>query len=278
MANDIFNFKRFGKYLASDLRGCVSNFGVTFAVAVAAPLISYFFFGVFHLIFTGTWGSMPLVGRISFFIVIALILFIAMPAGCYGKLTDKHIGSQFLLLPVSSFEKTASMILITCIIAPVVFIAGYGALDALLCLVDPSQDTAILSFSYLTKLFNISGESIPIEYHDSFAALWNPILYADDFVGIVLIFLLGALWFKKGKVSKTIIAFILFNMVISMVSTPIIFNMVKSTAITNENVWILFDRFDWVFRHLALCDTINDTVGNLVLATLVFLRVRTLKH
>lgn len=278
MANDIFNLKRFGKYLASDLRGCISNFGVTFAVAVAAPLISYFFYGIFHLIFAGTWESLPLVARIIFFVITATIVFIAMPAGCYGKLTDKHIGSQFLLLPVSSFEKTASMILITCVIAPVVFIAGYGALDALLCLVDPTQDTSILSFSYMANIINVSAGSIPSEYHDSFAALANPLLYADDFVGIVLVFLLGALWFKKGKVSKTIIAFILFNMVISMVSTPIILNMVKSTAITNENVWILFDRFDWIFRHLALCDIINDTIVNLVLATLVFLRVRTLKH
>lgn len=278
MANDILNFRRFGKYLESDLRACVSNSGITFLVAAAAPAILYFFYGVFHLILLGEWGGVTPGWRITVFLGVLLVLIIALPVSCYGKVTDKRSGKEFLMLPVSSFEKTASMIIICCILAPAAFFACYGALDALICLFDSDCGAALVSFSHLSELKEtVTGGEVPSEYMGSLSAMFNPLLYFDDIISTVLIFLLGAIWFKKGKVAKTILAIIAVGTLTSIVATPIFVSISRSVITTNDPS-LVFERFDWMFRHLGLVDTISDTVSNIVLVALIFLRVKTLKH
>lgn len=275
MANDILNLKRFGKYLVSDLRACVSKSGITLGVAAATPAILYFFYGIFHLILLGSWGGASLACRVFFFIVVSIVICIAVPVSCYGKVTDKRSGSQFVMLPVSSFEKTASMIIICCIIAPAVFLACYGALDALICLFDPGCGATLMSFSYLKDTAMLGD--VPSEYAESFSAMFNPLLYADDWISFILFFLLGAVWFKSGKVAKTILSFIAISIVMSIATTPMMMDLFRSVMATNDPS-LVFERFDWMFRHLGLVDTISDTVGNIVLAVLIFFRVKTIKH
>lgn len=278
MANDILNLKRFGKYLASDLKACISQSGITFGVAAATPVILYFFYGIFHLIFCGEWGGATLGWRLSLFIVVLIVTLIALPVSCYGKLTDKRSGSQFLMLPVSSFEKTVSMIIISCIIVPLAFVACYGVLDALICLSDSGCGTSILSFSYLSELKDTLVEvDIPEKYAGSFSAMVNPLLYLDDIFCIIMTFLLGALWFKSGKVAKTILVIIALSIAMSIAAFPIMVDISKSVIASNDPNMV-FERFGWIYGHLGLVDTVSDTVGNLVLATLIFLRVKTIKH
>lgn len=277
MANDIFNFRRFGKYLSSDLRACLSNFGITLGVAIAVPAILYFFYGIFALIFTGNWASSPMAARLVFFGLVILVLIVAMPSVCYGKVTDKRSGSQFLMIPVSYVEKTLSMVLVCCIIFPAVFLTGYLALDGLLCLCDKGCGGALLSSVNFFKDMIAAESDIPLEYKGSFMALANPFMYLDDHIFLVLSFLLGALWFKKGKISKTILAFILWSFLMSLITAPIGMSVTRSIAASGDP-YVIFDRFSWIFRHIGLVDTISDTVGNIVLLALIFLRVKTLKH
>lgn len=277
MANDILNLKRFGKYLSSDLRACVSNFGITFGVSACAPVILYFFAQIFNWLLFGQWAEVSLGMRLVVLVMVLLVFCISLPVSCYGKVTDKRAGSQFLMIPVSPFEKTASMILICCIIAPAAFIACYGALDALICLLDPRSGVAILSFSYLHDLKDaiMVSSDIPDDYVGSFSIVMNPLLYVDDIISVILVFLLGALWFKKGKVSKTILVLIALSAVLSIVSIPVLVGIGESAA---RDTRVIFERLEWLLRHPGLVDTINDTVVNLALAALVFLRIRTIKH
>ena len=48
------------------------------------------------------------------------------------------------------------------------------------------------------------------------------------------------------------------------------------TVESPENLNALFSR--GVFRHVALLDTINDTITNLLLMTGIYFRIKTLKH
>ena len=69
--------------------------------------------------------------------------------------------------------------------------------------------------------------------------------------------------------------------VISMVMIPIAqtyFNgMIPAEGIhTIEEVEPFLNTF--IFKHVALADTINDTIVNLILVAGIFLRVKTLKH
>lgn len=277
MTSDILNFKRFGKYLSSDLRACISNFGITFCISACAPVILYFFYGIFHQLLFGQWDAVSLGVRLVVFIAVLMVFCIAFPVTCYGKVTDKRAGSQFLMIPVSSFEKTASMLIIGCIIAPAAFVACYGALDALICLLDSRGGCAILSFSYLQELKDsvLTTSDFPEDYAGSFSVVMNPMLYVDDLVNVVLIFLLGALYFKTGKVSKTILVIIALNAVFSIVAIPVIVGIGEAAV---RDTRVIFERLEWFLRHPGLADTISDTVINLALAALIFFRVKTIKH
>ena len=49
--NDIFNFQRFGKYFASDLRTCAANYGLSLLVlAILTPIATELIAGGFNLI------------------------------------------------------------------------------------------------------------------------------------------------------------------------------------------------------------------------------------
>ena len=42
MKNDIFNFRRFGKYFASDIRTCAANYGLSLlTISLLSPLVLY---------------------------------------------------------------------------------------------------------------------------------------------------------------------------------------------------------------------------------------------
>ena len=105
-----------------------------------------------------------------------------------------------------------------------------------------------------------------------------PWLYVDDMIGTSLIFLLGAVFFKKGKTVKTIMACIALAIAASIIATPIM------TPWTNE----IFDMMDngnfdeifnfGIFRHAAIFDTLNDTLVNIALLIGIWFRIKTLKH
>ena len=49
--NDIFTFRRFGKYFASDLRSCSANYGLSLlTISLLTPLATYAIFLIFSII------------------------------------------------------------------------------------------------------------------------------------------------------------------------------------------------------------------------------------
>ena len=102
----------------------------------------------------------------------------------------------------------------------------------------------------------------------------------DSTCGDSLTFLLGAIVFQKSKSVKTFIAIIVITTALGMIVTPVI-NGVFSNLVTtvNESPEALNDMFSLgIFRHVALYDTINDTIVNLILLTGIYFRIKTLKH
>jgi len=277
--NNTFDIRRFGNYFVSELRAAVSNFGITIGILSAMPVILYLFAGVFSVIFFGHWGASPLAARIPFFAVSIIVLLIAQPVSCYGKITQKQYGSSYALLPVSVLEKTLSMILICCLITPLCVVAVHCSLDALLCAIDSRCGESLVSLvgSLSSADFVQDALSELKAYDFDIAAFLSPLLYVDDIIQTSLLFLLGALMFKNNKVVKTILALILFSMVSSMILSPIMIGTGKNLMETDDPT-IILNRFGWMFKNMALLDTINDTLVNLGLAVAVFFRIKTIKH
>ena len=286
---DIFDFKRFGKYFVSDFKGCVANYGLSLiTISMLLYLICYVVTVSFGLIMNQGWEGLGLGTRATLFVIAMITLVITMPVKCYGKITEKQSGSFFLTLPVSRLEKFVSMLLMTIVVAPVIGTALYLGLDALVCLFDKTCGNNLVSEmqDLATIIMNIPEEAameaalgeIPENVAKFIKEITCPWLYVDDMIGTSLIFLLGAVFFKKGKTVKTIMACIALGIAASIIATPIM------APWTNE----LFDMMDngnfdeifnlGIFRHAALFDTLNDTLVNIVLLIGIWFRIKTLKH
>ncbi|MBR4978723.1 MAG: hypothetical protein IKY95_07215 [Bacteroidales bacterium] len=286
---DIFDFKRFGKYFVSDFKGCVANYGLSLiTISMLLYLICYVVTVSFGLIMNQGWEGLGLGTRATLFVIAMITLVITMPVKCYGKITEKQSGSFFLTLPVSRLEKFVSMLLMTIVVAPVIGTALYLGLDALVCLFDKTCGNNLVSEmqDLATIIMNIPEEAameaalgeIPENVAKFIKEITCPWLYVDDMIGTSLIFLLGAVFFKKGKTVKTIMACIALAIAASIIATPIM------TPWTNE----IFDMMDngnfdeifnfGIFRHAALFDTLNDTLMNIALLIGIWFRIKTLKH
>ena len=286
---DIFDFKRFGKYFVSDFKGCVANYGLSLiTISMLLYLICYVVTVSFGLIMNQGWEGLGLGTRATLFVIAMITLVITMPVKCYGKITEKQSGSFFLTLPVSRLEKFVSMLLMTIVVAPVIGIALYLGLDALVCLFDKTCGNNLVSEiqDLATIIMNIPEEAameaalgeIPENVAKFIKEITCPWLYVDDMIGTSLIFLLGAVFFKKGKTVKTIMACIALAIAASIIATPIM------APWTNE----LFDMMDngnfdeifnfGIFRHAALIDTLNDTLVNIALLIGIWFRIKTMKH
>jgi hypothetical protein len=287
--NNIFNFRRFGKYFTSDIRCCAANYGLSMLLISMMGLIIYAGTIFMGLIFKGQWGGPELGFRVFTFLVCLAVFTFTMPVKCYGRISEKRFGTQWILIPASSLEKSLSMILLNAIVMPVVMCAVYFGVDAILCGLDSTCGASIAgSLKTLIDIFleiSLATQSDLSEY----PALAHfvkqvscPWLYADDIIQMFLITLLGTILFKKGKSAKTILFYVAITTVLGLSVTPIMsaffkeFASMNFTADTPEAMNHIFGM--GVFRHVALFDTLSDTLINLGLIAGIYFRVKTLKH
>lgn len=292
--NDIFNFRRFGKYFASDLRTCWGNYGLSLlTISILFPVGTYVLTNAFNLVLRSTWDG-PDIGIRSFiFIVATICLVVTMPVKCYGKITEKQYGSFFLTLPASRLEKFVSMFLMTCIIVPVLGFTTHLGTDAIICALDHTcgrnlvtgATELIRQMSDMKELtMNFVDETITIEnaalVQDIIRQINSPLLYTDEIFGITLPFLLGAICFKNGKTVKTILAIFAVSMATSIIMTPFLetwaTEIVRNANADTNTIIQMFN--NGIFKNLVLIDTISDTVVNLALMAGIWFRIKTLKH
>lgn len=287
--NNIFNFQRFGKYFATDCRNWIANFGFTAIILVLLSAITYIITGLFGLAVSGEWRSMNLDFRWTLFITAMFVMIVHMPVKCYGSITDKKAGSLWLLTPASTFEKFISMIIIVGIVGPALISCSYLMVDHLLCMFDTRCGRSIIesiqSPLYLLSTMGIEQEAteIPAELianaNNFFGQLLNPWLYVDDIIMIVLIFLLGAVVFKKRKTGKTILSIAVGSMILSIIAIPVMKYIMKDFTYIMSSEEQLISLLDSpICRNIALFDTVSDTVTNLILMTCIYFRIKTIKH
>ena len=291
MKNDIFDFKRFGNYFVTDIKNAIANYGWSMIILILFGLISYILVGLISTIATYSWQDIlngvgvewvhtDVYGRLTTMLIAFTMLIFTAPAKCYGGLTDKNIGSDFLLLPASRLEKFISMILMCCIVIPIVSIMGYLLIDCLICMVWPETGNSIIS--EVTSALNLilAEGDVPVELIDRIK--WTSAI--DDTWMIFLFFLLGALVFKKSKAIKT---FLVGYGIIILISIVGIIVIVAHSA----DIDTLFDTFGigkteeelemallGYMDKIMLFDTIFDITINALLLTGIWFKLKTLKH
>lgn len=264
--NDIFDFKRFGKYFITDIKGCTAEFGHGFLIISFSGIITYAVYMIFNLLFGNEWSGPGYSFRIVIFILAGMVLTAAMPSRCFGKITDRRKGSDWLLLPVSLYEKYISMILISCILIPAAFVLIYFSADALLCLADK---TCGIPLTHTGEMYRELFDGIDYLGAANSGYISNMYANLDDIMSGVLVFLLGALVFKKGKISKTILSIIALSCIVSIIFITPFFGRFNP----EDPTYLLYG-----FDNLKTMDLINDITLLVLLLAAVFFRLKTLKH
>jgi len=259
--NKTFDINRFCKYFIYDLKNARSNYGLTFLIVIAMPAILYMLSIILSLVFSGHWAS-PATGlRITFSIIACFIVCMSFPAQAYGKITDKKAGSAWLLLPASKFEKYLSMILITSILVPVLFVFGYGLTDLILSLVDPTYGTPLLGFDINGIL---ESSNMPVSFAGNGFWLLFFSLSSD-----LLIFLMGAIFFKTKKVSKTILTLIALTIALSIASVSL------DLSFDDDFIKANADKLNFAVNALIDIPLIIEYV---ILLVGIWFRTSTIKH
>ena len=274
--NNTFNFNRFGKYFVYDLKRQWKNIGMLMLIFALFPIIFYmlymFFAAIFDggllKIFTGIEIDGPSGGvRFGVFAVMSTIFVMLFPSRAYGEITNKAKGSEWLMLPASRLEKFASMMLISLVVIPLVYIVVYFLSDAFVCLLDKSCGDSLMSFR-INKEINSSDFIIPAN------GFW---ILAANIVEYVSIFLLGGLIFKKWKVVGTVLVLFALGMA---------FSGLFSAFITNADLEWWGDRFSlWAITHADNIDLWLNAFLNLwlllilaICGTWSWFRIKRLQH
>ena len=247
-----FNLNRFGKYFLYDLKSRWSNLGIFLLIFALFPFILYLIHMIFatiagggltELLYGGSINGPSLPARFVTFTIVTCIFMIMFPARAYGFITEKKAGSDWLMLPASRSEKFLSMMIISLIVIPVVYLVLYFLSDWVICLLDKSCGDAM-------AMTNVNGldEDSPIRLVGN----GIPLLLAG-LAETVAVFLLGSLLFKKWKTGYTIIALFAINTALSIIFSVIItqfdmhsfgtfiINKLKDNAVHLDqiiNIWI----------------------------------------
>lgn len=274
--DNTFKISRFGKYFVYDLKRQWKNIGMLMLIFALFPIIFYMLYMFFAALFDG--GLMKIfIGleidgpaggtRFGVFAVMSTIFVMLFPSRAYGEITNKAKGSEWLMLPASRLEKFTSMMLISLVVIPLVYVVVYFLSDAFVCLLDKSCGDSLMSFR-INKEIGSSDFVIPAN------GLW---ILASTIVGNAIVFLLGGLIFKKWKVVGTVLVLFALQMV---------FSGLLSAFITNADLEWWGNWFaDWTISHADSIDIWLNAFINfwllLILAicgTWSWFRIKRLQH
>lgn len=268
--NNIFDFKRFGDYFLYDLRRAKNNYGLSLLLLGCMPVIIFVLFQLIRLIFIRE--SVPESDELKVMITFISITVAILGAGAklYGFVTEKRAGSDYLMLPASTFEKWLSMVLMVCVVLPVILFGLMFLSDTLLHWIFPvAYGTRIVDMDFLqgisTGLLNLEETGFYFNF---------PAVMYLNWCESLLVFTLGAVCFKKAKVAKTLLCIFAFSMVVSTL-------MVILTGNVNINS-DFFDRFaEEPVKFVNLFNWVLSIIYTVVIGGLLaglYFRLRTLKH
>lgn len=273
---EFFKADRFGKFFLYELNNSKAAFGLSLLIVGLMPAIIFFFNVLFSLVFSGRIETLDIAVKSACLVFSLLVIFISAPAKLYGKLTDKRKGSDWLMIPASSFEKFLSMVLVLCVALPVAYLVLGAGSDMLLSAVFPST----YGNSLTLQMFNSISHGVN-SWNGVSAVTFSKAgvigMYYASFCINILAFALGAICFKRSKGGKTILCMFAFSILLSFILV----------SIFGHNMSIDSDDMEAFFKSLDP-ERIQQTVNFLIsLTVFIFLggllvanyfRIKTIKH
>lgn len=205
--NNAFNFSRFGRYLSYDIKKAFSSSGISIMILGLMPVIVTVFEYLVHILGVGE-SPVTISGHLLF--PVMAVYNIVIPARCYGEITDRKAGSNWLMVPASKLEKFVSMLVVMIIVLPALLVLLFLGSDALLSLIPGYGSPMSLQLGDTVKMvFGDNG----MEWTKS---LLFPTIFEENVISI-LFFLLGAVLFKRRKIGCTILSYVLVSIALGLV-------------------------------------------------------------
>lgn len=269
---NIFKLDRFGKFLAYDLNNTWNQYGLSLLIIGLTPTIYVIVNYVMHVVFSGNESAFPF-GLGAFLAITALALLVAIIAGpqkIYGHVTDKKAGSDYILVPASTFEKFSSMMVNVCVVIPIALLIAFSLQYAAFKICIPGFNGGLSDI--VSKIHSVTRGKEDFHISDFSLAMGSWAVWTQN----ILVFTLGAIFFKKSKAPKTILALMGLSFLFSMLTAG--FFQIVDVDSFEELFKRLFDNpravqhfVNW-FVNLALI------VPNAILMALIYLRLKTIKH
>ena len=272
MKNEVFDFGRFWNYFKYDLVQMWRNHSKPALFIGGMELLLYVVYVLLALVFSGSWHGPVLGVRIAVF-VLAFSVLELYQTRTYGYLTDSKKGAAWLMVPASKLEKFVSMMLMTLIVIPVVFLVVFFAVDSILALVDPTVGNSILGVgvSGIQEMMNglaaASGSSL---VHFSAGTLvW---IWIVGFVANFLYFLLCGICFKRYKILGGLGIVFVLSIVLSIVMAAAVPSWSENLVyLEEEQAAVMVSKtINWAMG-ITVALAVGEAVG-------IYYRIKTLKH
>lgn len=214
--NNTFSLKRFGAYLAYDIRNAKNNYLLSLIILGVSPMLFFIVYQLFAIVITGSFGPDTFIFAPFAGFVAVMVAILTFPTKQYGAITEKKAGSSWLMLPASTLEKTLSMIVVTCLVLPLALGVIFLATDGVLSLLFPDN----YGYSIIHNFNRLMDEFVKVTEGQIYFNVGA--VSVLDWCESILIFTLGAIVFKKSKAAKTILALLIFGMVMSNLSVLVL--------------------------------------------------------
>jgi len=277
--NNVFDIKRFWKYLCWDVRNAYNNFGLGFLICSLLPAIAFVLTFLGTLVFNPSRFAVTeitmLIGdstKIVMIFTAILITGIVFPARQYGSLTDRKAGSTWLMLPASTLEKFLSILLVTCVVVPLCLAVMLYAFDAVMSLVPYYGRRAfpLIIDTVRSAMDNLQASDVSVDVN-------LPYIIYLGFCKFILVYTLGALFFRKHKIAKTILVLIGLSFVMTALLSVGFFHGMTFTSYDVEAYFASLD----VDKLPVYFNVVLNVANLLVFALLdlgIYFRIKTLKH
>lgn len=216
--NNTFNFDRFCKVVSLDVKRYVNQFGLTFLILCALPIVLWLLTLVFGF-------TMPRIARFGVAYIAVFLSAILVPAKAFGHINLQREGVSFAMLPASSLEKFLS-IAILCILTPVLVMACSYVVDSLLVLLPFGGFDEFVSGGTIKSVSSYMFLEVYGDGADSKAFVMDvlgdlvsheEIRYFSSMMFYIALFLFGNSLFKTHKTAKTLVILIVFSYAVSMI-------------------------------------------------------------
>ena len=271
--NSTFDCGRFGKYLSYDLTRSWQNAGLTVLINACMPVFTFVIAEMFALVFAHHLVTVPVWAIIIAYFVSMTIVILSFPVRQYGSLTDLSAGSNWLMLPASQTEKFLSMVIITCLVVPAVWLVTIAASDGLLSLIFPNlYEKMALPFAIgglLETFGELKGEGLTL-FIGPIPALWL------SWCSNILFFTLASIFFRKYKIVYGFLVIMGLSMALTMLSAAILGSkVVDSNLLIGQDINLTPEMVSYWFNvFIAVLYVLEFSL----LLGGIWLRIKTLKH